>query len=404
LPISRHKEERQAGKGFQTRWVMALLPLLLVSVSLLNGCSRFKAALPGKYVYVTAKTAFLRDRIAAVSNRTANVTNGQRLKVLETNRRFYKVQTEANEVGWIDERTVATQQVADEFEALKKDHASDVPVATATVRDDVYLHSAPGRDTDRFYRLDEGEKLKLLARASTQKPLPPGVTPEKAAADAAKVAPRKKGMPAAAPDAPYVPPMEDWWLIRDSKGNTGWMLSRMMDTEVPDSIARYAEGQRIVAAYVLTVIQDPEMEGPVKDVPIYVTAMSPYKAGLQYDFDQLRVFTWNLKKHRYETALRDRNLAGYLPIKLKTDPGGLNGRQMVGPAPAFTYTVLAAGASLPVADKATGLFKPSQLVSKTYRLEGNITRRVLAPGTTAPAEFHLVAEEKKEKKGGKKKR
>lgn len=408
MSILHQEEERQAARGIEARWVKTLLPLLLFSVFLFNGCSRFKAALPGKYVYVTAKSGFLRDRIAAVSNRTGNVTNGQRLKVLETNRRFYKVQTDANEVGWIDERTVATQQVADEFAALKKDHAADVPVATATVRDDVYLHSAPGRDTDRFYRLEEGEKLKLLARASTVKPLPPGVTPQKAAADAAaNAAPRKRGMPAGAPvapDAPYVPPMEDWWLIQDSKGNTGWMLSRMMDTEVPDSVSRYAEGQRIVAAYVLTVIQDPEIEGAVKDVPIYVTAMSPYKAGLPYDFDQLRVFTWNLKKHRYETAQRDRNIAGYLPIKLKTDPGGLNGRQVVGPAPAFTYTVLAAGASLPVADKATGLFKPTQLVSKTYRLEGNITRRVLAPGTTAPAEYRLVAEEKKEKKVAKKKR
>ena len=93
-------------------------------------------------------------------------------------------------------------------------------------------------------------------------------------------------------------------------------------------------------------------------------------------------------------------IAGYLPIRIGTDPGGMNGKQQVGPAPAYTYTVLADGQQLPQAD-ANGMFKPGKLVEKTYRLEGNVTRRVLALGTTAPAEYKLVAEEKKEKKAAK---
>ena len=114
--------------------------------------------------------------------------------------------------------------------------------------------------------------------------------------------------------------MEDWWLVRDSKGDTGWLLSRMMDVDAPDSITRYAEGQRIVGAYVLTTVNDPEAEQDDKNIPIYVTVMSPYKAGLTYDFDQVRVFTWNVKKHRYETGFRDRNIEGYLPVTIKMAP------------------------------------------------------------------------------------
>ncbi len=69
---------------------------------------------------------------------------------------------------------MATEAVSKEFDDLITAHARDPYVASGVVRDEVYLHSKPGRDTDKLYRLDEGEKLKLIARASTLKPVPPG--------------------------------------------------------------------------------------------------------------------------------------------------------------------------------------------------------------------------------------
>lgn len=47
----------------------------------MSGCNHFKPKVLTHYVYVTAKGTFLRDRIAAVSNRTGNVVNGQRLEI-----------------------------------------------------------------------------------------------------------------------------------------------------------------------------------------------------------------------------------------------------------------------------------------------------------------------------------
>jgi SH3-like domain-containing protein len=392
-----------------------------------SGCSKLRPKPAAQYVYVTAKQTFLRDRVAAVSNRTATVQNGDRLEVLDHGRRFVRVQTAKGEQGWIDEKVVATQDVFDQFEKLKQDHGADPIVASAVVRDEVYMHAKPGRDTERFYRLAEGEKLKLLARATLAKPVPPGTRVAKASpAPTAPVASAsaasgsaatsagaaQKGTKAAAaaavaaPDVPAPPAMEDWWLVRDSKGDTGWLYSRMMDVDAPDAITRYSEGQRIVGSYVLTTVNDPEAEQDEKNIPIYVTVLSPYKAGLTYDFDQLRVFTWNVKKHRYETGFRDRNIEGYLPVSVKmaTDPYG-KGPAATTPAPTFSYRVLADDAGPVVADPTTGAIVPGKTVVKTYRLEGNLVRRVLQPGTSAPGEAHPepVSDKKKAAaaKGGK---
>jgi hypothetical protein len=203
--------------------------------------------------------------------------------------------------------------------------------------------------------------------------------------------------------------MEDWWLARDAHGRTGWVLSRMLDVDAPDAITRYAEGQKIVGAYVLTTVNDPDAPqdsgaGSDGSVPIYLTLMGPYTAGLPYDFDQVRVFTWNMKMHRYETAFRDKNIEGYLPVtvRMATDPYGKSPVAQT-PQPTFTYKVLAADAGPVVPDPVSGMVTPGQTVEKTFRLEGNLVRRIAPPGSKDEAEAHPVAEEKKEKAKGKKK-
>jgi SH3-like domain-containing protein len=363
----------------------------LVGLSLgLAGCSDFRPKILEKYVYVTAKQTFLRDRVAAVSNRTGTVTNGEKLVVLDHQRRFLKVRTPRGEVGWIEEKLTAGQEVADRFEKLGKDHAKDPTVANATARDEVYLHLAPGKETERFYRLAEGDTLSLLQRATIVKPVAPGAAVAKPVAGA----------------GPAEIPMEDWWLVRDAKGDTGWIYSHMIDVSTPDALARYAEGQRFVGAYLLGHADDPDSGildngNVVTSIPEYVTVLSPYKAGLPYDFDQVRVFTWNVKKHRYETAFREHNVAGYLPVVIgtSTDPYG-HAANSAEKLPSFTYRVLAGDQAIPVPDPKTGEIKPGRTVAKTYRLEGNLCRRIVAPGTGSEALAHpdVVVEKKKKVK------
>ncbi len=422
--------------------------MLCVALGWLSGCSYFREKAAERYVYVTARQTFLLERVAAVSNRTGTVSNGEKMVVLDRARHFLKVRTPRGEVGWIREKDVADQHTADEFAALRADHANDPVVATATVRDEVYLHMAPGRETPHFFRLAEGDSLSLLERASVPKvaadmPKPEtakaagakpgsaragsakdgkagagnekagGQRPEgKAAAeepvtpaDAALPRPRRTLAEDAEPEQLPPPVLEDWWLVRNSRGQTGWILAHFIDIAEPDALARYAEGQRIVGAYILAHATDPDSGvldngQTVTSIPEYVTVLSPFKAGLPYDFDQVRVFIWNVKKHRYETSFREHNIVGYLPVTI-TQSKNPYGKAPVDEMtlPTFTYRVLAASAPIPAADPDSGLFRPTQLISKTLRLEGSICRRVLPPNTQPQAEAHPAPDTSKEKNG-----
>ncbi len=170
--------------------------------------------------------------------------------------------------------------------------------------------------------------------------------------------------------------MEDWWLVRDSSGQVGWLLARRMDVDVPDEIGGYSEGQKIVGAYVLTKVYDPDSSLPDKLVPEYISVTNAYKDGLPYDFDQVRVFTWNVKKHRYETAYRQRNIEGYLPVKVSE-----NKNAQGQPIPAFSITVATSEAV--TVDPLTGAARPAQTDTLTYQLEGGMVKRVTPAGVDA---------------------
>ncbi len=398
----------------QRRRIFAAAVGLGIACAGLSGCKNMRKVVEPEDVYVTAKQAYLRDRVAAVSNRTGEVTNGEKLTVLGRQRRFLHVRAPNGAEGWIEEKLTADQAMADQFEALRQQHLHDSVIANAVTRDEVYLHAAPGRETVHFFRLAENEPLSLIERATVPKPLPPGAS----AAQAAQPAPGKlpthqsgSGRTKAedpetstggqAKAAPAEPAMEDWWLVRDSKGETGWIYGRMIDVTAPDALARYAEGARIVGAYVLAHVDDPDSGivnngQPVTSIPEYVTVLAPFKAGLPYDFDQIRVFIWNVKKHRYETALRERNVAGYLPVQIamKSDPYNKD-PHFAQPLPTFITRLLPADVPLPVPDPNTGLVKPARTVTEAIRLEGNICRRIAPPNTPPPALAHPVPEPEK---------
>jgi hypothetical protein len=360
--------------------------LFFVLAALLPGCGHLRPS-SAEYVYVTVKQMYLHDRVAVVANRVAEVNNGERLRVLEHGRRFLRVETPQGAQGWIEEHAVIDQSQFDEFQNLAKQHANQTPVATAVLYSELYMHLEPGRKTQRFTLLPPNTKVAMLERASVPRfaassvlGLPPTTPKTHPAARHAKV--HKESF-----ESRFVPavPMEDWWLVRDNAGHTGWMVSRDFQVDVPEDVAQYAENERMVGAYVLRTVQDPDSGKPNGQVPEYLTVLTPYKEGLPYDFDQVRVFTWDTRRHRYGTAFRLRDVAGFFPVKVV--PG--DAASTNSPAPVFSFQV-AAGDAVSL-DPETGSAHAAQLETMMYRMERNLVRRVLPAGASAAPEARQKA-------------
>lgn len=281
--------------------------------------------------YVSAPQVVLRDQLSPVFNKVGTAKNGDRVEVIDREKRFAKVRTATGVEGWVEQRYLVNQQVFDAFQKMAQDAKSTPVEGTASTRNDTNLHVEPGRDTEHLYQLAQGAKVSIFKRESVEK--------------TSSVVPAKTNSKSTGP------PMEDWWLVRDPDGHVGWVLGRMIDLDVPLEVAQYAEGQRIVAYFELNAVTDGD-----KKVGQYVVLMTEPKDGLPYDFDQARVFTWNVRRHRYETAYRERKLAGVLPVTTSHETFGKEGD-----LPTFTLRVKDANGNI---------------LERKYKMNTPIVRRV----------------------------
>ena len=320
---------------------LALALVLLAAVGLAACDRRGRRVL--EVAYVSAPQASLRDQVAALYNRVGNVKNGERVEVLEREKRFARVRTAGGIEGWIEQRYLVDQKTFDGVQKLTQDNQNDPVQEPGVLRNDTNLHLTPGRETEHLYQLAAGAKVSILKRGTAEKSAAPTVP-------ARPVSSQKSGANAAPG-----PVLEDWWLVRDAQGRAGWVLARMVDVDAPLEIAQYAEGQRFVAFFVLNQAQDGD-----KKVAQYLCAFTESRDGLPYDYDQIRVFTWNVKKHRYETAYREHKLSGVLPVTVNKENFNKEGL-----LPVFV---------LRVKDDS------GNVSERKYKLNTPIVRRVLAPG------------------------
>jgi SH3-like domain-containing protein len=365
---------------YRSNRILLILALLFLVSS--TACKR-QSLQHHEYMYVSAAETSLRDRVSTMYNKLGTVHNGDRVEILERQRRFLRVRTDGGQEGWIEERSLIPQDVYDGFQKLAQDNANTPVQAHGTTRAELNMHVTASRDAEHLYQLKDGEKVEILKRATAEKnppkapkPVPSpsqqsrskaGAAPQhksaaapaetKPAVPAQTTTPMTAGTATSKPDAQPAPPkpiMEDWYLVRSSSGHVGWVLLRMVDLDVPLDIAQYAEGQRIMGYFVLNMVEE---DG--KQQPQYLVLLNEPKDGLDWDYNQIRVFTRNRAKHRYETAYREHGLEGYLPVKVGHQDFGKEGD-----LPTFTIRKKN---------------DDGQIVDLTYKLNGPIVRRVLTP-------------------------
>ena len=331
-------------KRFLQRFLLCISICILL---FLSACNRGRGRVL-EVAYVSGVQATLRDHVAAVYEKAGVVKNGERVEVLDHDRRFVKVRTADGTTGWMEQRYLVSQEVFDQIQKLTADNQNDPVQARGATRNDTNLHVEPGRDTEHLYQISSGEKLSLLKRDTAEKP---GAVAALSRSTSHSAVPGSKKNEQ---DKQPVPVIEDWWLVRDSHNRVGWVLARMIDLDIPLDVAQYAEGQRIVAFFVLNQVQDGD-----KRVAQYLTVLTEPKDGLPFDFNQIRVFTWNVRRHRYETAYRER-MEGVLPVTVSQE-----NFEKEGVLPAFVIRV----------KDDTG-----NVIERKYKLNTPIVRRVLAPG------------------------
>jgi hypothetical protein len=301
----------------------------------LTGCSQSKERPPGiGEAFAGPSTVGLRREIDPKSSVVALVHHGERLEIMAQRRRWYRVRTMAGAEGWTEDRELLDTGQMARLKALAKETAGLPSQGAATTFDTLNVHTEPNRLSASFLQVKEGEKFDVIAhRVFTRAALPKRelVRPKPKAE-----APKKKKQGVPPPPRPAPPPLptdwvqlskeraripeedlapaakDDWTLIRTRDGESGWVLTSRVYMAIPDEVAQYAEGHRITAYFSLGKVRDGDQN---KDIWLWTTSVG---LGEDHDFDGYRVFTWSLRRHRYETAFIQRREEGFFPVLAKT--------------------------------------------------------------------------------------
>jgi hypothetical protein len=341
--------------SFLTALVFAFLLLLALS-----GCSQPNETLGS--AYVAPATLNVRHDLGQKSGTVVTLKHGDRVGIVDVQRRFVKIRTGSGAEGWVDSLELLSAVQMDQLRKVRQEQSSLPAEGFATAFEALNVHIEPNRASPAFAQIAEGGSVTILghqiapkvsasARSSSlvierSRPparrqrreqqsrlsfrLPPRPLPPKPpanwqelsaeridSAESSSTVKTEKDKEAAAEAAkkaqelkrPIV--MEDWTLVRTKANEIGWVLTRNLMMSIPDEVAQYAEGKHITSFFDLGAVND-EVKG-IKHDWLWTTS-----SGLEpYDFDSWRVFLWNPRRHRYETSYRQRDLEGYFPVQVE---------------------------------------------------------------------------------------
>jgi hypothetical protein len=298
--------------------------------------------------FVGPSTLQVRKELSAKAELVATLKHGDRVGILGRRRRFYKIRTSSDLEGWVDGRQLLSTANMAEIRKLAERAAKAPSQGHATVYETLNVHSVPNRQSPSFFQIAPEEKVELVALERTPRVAfdPPDLIPVDPLFESARKPQRKKADPSlppppapkppslpdnwlelsrapvsatptpAQPPHPAAAPMDDWALVRSKEGRAGWVLGRMLLMSVPDEVAQYAERARITSYFQIGSTND---HGEAKPAWLWSTLS---QGGVPYQFDSMRIFSWNPRKRHYETAFIERGMKGYLPVTIKSTGAG----------------------------------------------------------------------------------
>ena len=304
------------------RKLLVAVPLLII-VGLLAWVFRPKRESLGE-AYISDRSITLWSSVAQVREQVDTLHYGERVDVIARRNDNVKVRTLAGEVGWVDGRQLLEPILWQRSTKLLA-QALTLPVqARGRTKVQTNLRVEPGRTAPRLYQFPRGAPVEVVGRA---------------VADWVQVTDEKEPS-----NEPQDTKKEDWFLVRgvatrppgESAGRTaetsastqpgdqtvpiaGWVVARFVELDLPDAVREgmLSANVRALAWFELNRVAD-----PTGDKPQYLVAGARGPEGQPCDFTTLRVYTWNAKKTRYETAFIENNLCGQMPVRVGKGPKG----------------------------------------------------------------------------------
>ena len=235
---------------------------------------------------VVAKNASVRLKSSSTSRTLRTLDSGDKVDVLERQDNWYRIRYGDDVQGWMEESTVVTNATRNRLLQMVVASQSQSTQNTAALREDANFRIEPGRTTSIIRRLDSGTKIEVLDRVTT---------------------------PRTGSESSY----DVWLKVRPSPAEVGWVFAGLVDFDIPAGIAEYSEGHTYAAVKMINRVED-ALAGPIS---WYVAGERKPGLDPHLDFEGIRVFTWNLNKHRYETAYRFRGIRGVYPLEIGQDGG-----------------------------------------------------------------------------------
>lgn len=308
--------------------------------------------------FVSEKVAPVLSGIAQVRQQVGVLHYGERVEVLSKRNEYTKVRTPAGAIGWVEAHQLMEPALWQRSIKLLE-QVRNMPVqARGRTKVSTNLRVLPGRTEPRLYQFARNVPVEIVGR---------GVADWVQSADEKDSGNEEETK------------KEDWFLVRGLASRppgessarisvttttsepgdqtvpiAGWVIARFIELDLPDPVREGASSANIraVAWFELNRVSDPS-----GDKPQYLVAATRGPEGHSCDFTTLRVYTWNAKRERYETAFIENSLCGLLPIQTGKSPKD---------EPEFRFHIM-----------------DGSKEERLYRLMQTVVRRIREPGETS---------------------